>query len=107
MDKKNYASRYSLGNCLYEATLQRIERDCNCLPVNFLDVEGLDNDLEACAGPSKVCMNRLINKIGTEKYIVDPKDGDTVKECLNSCVDQTGSYLLTQSAYPNKESFHR
>ena len=65
------------------------------------------NNLPACVGEAKICMNKHITKIGTEKFIVDYDDGSSVKECFNSCEDQTYTFLLTQSAYPNKESFHR
>ena len=43
-----------MSNCLFEATLQKIEHDCGCTPKNFIDViEGY----EICAGEAKKCMN--------------------------------------------------
>jgi hypothetical protein len=30
--------RYEMSNCLFEATLQQVERDCNCTPVNYVDI---------------------------------------------------------------------
>ncbi len=43
-----------MTTCLFEATLQHIEKECNCTPKNFIDVvEGF----EICAGDQKKCMN--------------------------------------------------
>ena len=99
--------RYSLANCLYEATVQKIEADCSCKMSNFVDMETPNPNLTVCYGKGKACMNDLIGRIGQEKFVVDYEDGDKVKECFHSCVDETYDFLLTQSAYPNKESFYR
>ncbi len=46
-----------MSNCLFEATLQKIEHDCGCTPKNFIDViEGY----EICAGEAKKCMNEKL-----------------------------------------------
>ena len=57
-----------MTNCLFEATLQKIEADCGCTPKYFTDiVEGW----EACEGPQKQCMNNLIAEMGEVRTILD------------------------------------
>ncbi|TRY75809.1 hypothetical protein TCAL_07005 [Tigriopus californicus] len=92
--------RYEMSNCLFEATLQKIEETCGCTPVKYIDVvEGF----EACEGAEKECMNNLINFMGQERWI---EDGDEIKECLAACQDQKHTFLVTGSVFPSSESFH-
>ena len=57
-----------MSNCLFEATLQKIESECNCTPKYFTDiVEGW----EACEGPAKQCMTKLIGEMGESRSIQD------------------------------------
>ena len=90
-----------MSNCLYEASLQKIARECNCTPSFFAAF--LSNPLEPCEGPKKLCMGKIMEDIGSERYILD--DG-LEKECLATCHDQTHQFLVTSSGYPNKQSFH-
>ncbi len=46
-----------MSNCIFEATLQQIEVECNCTPKNFIDIV---KDFEACTGEGKRCMNRFL-----------------------------------------------
>jgi hypothetical protein len=55
-----------MSNCLFEATLQKIEAVCGCTPKYFVDiVEGF----EACVGPQKQCMNKLIGAMGEARSV--------------------------------------
>ena len=61
-------SRYEMSNCLFEATLQRIESLCNCTTKYFVDiVEGF----EACVGTQKQCMSEHLASIGEFRAILD------------------------------------
>jgi len=57
-----------MSNCLFEATLQHVERTCNCTPKYFADIiEGF----EACEGKQKKCMNAHMADMGEQRNIVD------------------------------------
>jgi len=70
--------RYEMSNCLFEATLQKIEASCNCTPKYFVDIS---DGFEACEGSSKKCMNDFLAQIGDKRHIIH--DG-TLKACLTS-----------------------
>ena len=57
-----------MSNCLFEATLQKIEEDCNCTPKYFVDIV---EDLDACEGKKKKCMNNFLTQIGDKRNILD------------------------------------
>lgn len=60
--------RYEMSNCLFEATLQKIEEDCICTPKYFVDiVEGF----EPCEGKKKQCMNLLMAEMGDQRSVLD------------------------------------
>ena len=46
--------RYDMSNCLFEATLQRIEKQCECVPRYFADEAP---EIEVCQGLGISCMN--------------------------------------------------
>lgn len=57
-----------MSNCLFEATLQKIEEECGCTPKYFVDmVEGF----QACEGVQKQCMNRHMKSIGEQRAADD------------------------------------
>ena len=57
-----------MSNCLFEATLQRIEKECNCVPKLFAHhAPGVD----ICIGKSKSCMGRLNDLMGDDRSIYD------------------------------------
>jgi hypothetical protein len=90
-----------MSNCLFEATLQKVERECNCTPRFFIDVvEGF----KACEGKNKLCMNALTDEMGSVRTI---DDNGVTKTCLAACIDQTHSFLVTEAAYPNVMSFYQ
>ncbi len=93
-----------MSNCLYEASIQQISRECNCIP-SFVAAylsEGVASQ-PICEGPGKHCMSSIMDDIGAERFITFRNDS---KECLAPCHDQTHQFLVTSSAYPNKQSFH-
>ncbi len=90
-----------MTNCLYEAALQKIGKDCNCIPASF--AKYLPTSLNMCMGKMKLCMISIMQDIGS-KRIID--DGDERKECLAACEDQSHQFLVTTSAFPNEQSFY-
>jgi hypothetical protein len=59
--------RYEMSNCLFEATLQQIEKECSCTPKYFVDiVEGFD----PCEGTQKQCMYLLMAEMGDQGSIL-------------------------------------
>jgi len=52
-----------MSNCLFEATLQKIEKECGCTQKNFIEIVGYP----ACTGAQKECMNKLLDDIGSER----------------------------------------
>lgn len=50
-----------MSNCLFEATLQEIEAQCQCTPKNFMKIS---DDYDTCTGEGKECMNQLMLEIG-------------------------------------------
>ncbi len=60
--------RYEMSNCLFEATLQEIERKCNCTPKYYVDIS---EGFTACEGKRRKCMNQLMIEMGDQRSIVD------------------------------------
>jgi hypothetical protein len=56
-----------MSNCLFEATLQEVEKQCNCTPKYFADISGYP----ACEGKAKKCMNLLMVEMGDKRDVVD------------------------------------
>ena len=57
-----------MSNCLFEATLQEVEHQCNCTPKYYVDIaEGY----EACEGKQKKCMNQLMTEMGDKRNVID------------------------------------
>ena len=90
-----------MATCLYESSLQKIEAECGCTPVKFIDIV---DGYEACEGSGKLCMKKLTDEMGSVRII---DDAGEKKECLASCEDQQHSFLLSQAVFPNKPSFHK
>ncbi len=60
-----------MSNCLFESTLQQIERECNCTPKYYVDtVEGF----EACEGKKKKCMNKMLGEMGDYRTVLDKEE---------------------------------
>ena len=60
--------RHDISNCLFEATLQQIQTDCNCVPAYFQHVIP---DVKVCSGSKIKCMNDLKKSMGEFRYIMD------------------------------------
>lgn len=60
-----------MSNCLFEATLQEIEKICNCTLKYYVDIaEGY----EACEGGQRKCMNQLMVEMGDKREVNDHGD---------------------------------
>ena len=90
-----------MATCLYESTLQKVELECECTPVQFIDIV---DGFNACEGAGKNCMKRLTDEMGSSRLI---EDNSETKECLANCKDQQHSFLLSQAVFPNTFSFHK
>ena len=88
-----------MSNCLFEATLQRIEKECNCVPRYFASEVP---EIEICQGQSVLCMKELLDLIGDNRTVLD---NGIEKVCLANCIDQKYDVKVTSSTYPNKQSF--
>ena len=93
--------RYDMSNCMFEATLQRIEKECNCVPRYFSE---LVPEIEVCQGPSALCMQKLLNLMGDFRTVYD-NGTDTDEPCLANCMDQKYDVRVTSAAYANKLAF--
>ena len=73
-----------MSNCLYEATLQSIEKSCNCVPTYFADeAPGVD----ICVGQNKSCMTKLMKLMGDNRTVID-RDGTEKVQCVNILLKQ-------------------
>jgi hypothetical protein len=67
--------RYDISNCLFEAALQRIELECNCVPAYFQETAP---DVNVCSGSMIQCMNYLKERMGEFRYIYDRGEKSSV-----------------------------
>ena len=73
-------SRYEMSNCLFEATLQQIERMCNCTTKFFANfVEGF----QACIGTQRQCMSEHLASMGEFRTILDRGEEKVLGQALN------------------------
>ena len=72
-----------MSNCLYEASLQKISKECDCNPIKFFKV---DESFTACEGAKRHCMQKHLEDMGLERTVTDR---GLEKECWAACVDQT------------------
>ena len=102
--------RYGMDNCLFISAFERILEACKCYPGynhNLIPGKSLeyepDNHHGPCSGPNLTCMNDILLRIGTYRYV--NANGQKMK-CRSSCEDQTNKLFVTTSTYPNKNTFH-
>ena len=88
-----------MSNCLFEATLQRIEIECNCVPRYFSDVVP---ETEVCQGQKTLCMKKLLDVMGDYRTVFE---NGIEKVCLANCIDQKYDVRVTSAAYANKLAF--
>lgn len=89
-----------MSNCLYEAALQKVEKECGCMSAKY---KYDDHTYPTCEGTQKKCLNHYLDLMGTERSI---DDRGVIKPCLAACEDQKHSLMVTSAGYPNVESFH-
>ena len=70
-----------MSNCLFEATLQNIEKICNCVPTYF---EEDDSVVDVCTGQSLACMNEQNMLMGDRRTIIDSDGTEKVKHINRS-----------------------
>ena len=88
-----------MSNCLFEATLQRIEKECNCVPRYFSDVVP---EIDVCQGQKTLCMKKLLDVMGDYRTVLE---NGIKKVCLANCIDQKYDVRVTSAAYANKLAF--
>ena len=100
--------RYSMDNCFYEALLQRIVEDCQC--VHYLDYKIVTKShpkLNVCKKEKLYCANNLMSDLGNESlemnFASDVKG--VKKKCLPRCEVQTNDFILSQLLYPHTQTF--
>ena len=101
--------RYSIENCFYEALLQRIVSDCQC--IHYLDfniVKRSHPELEVCKGSEKLhCANNLLLAMGNENlgmnYALNVHGKS--QKCLQRCEVQHNEFILSQLIYPHTQTF--
>ena len=101
--------RYSINNCLFEASYEKILEECQCTP--FFHTLGINKCPRICNGASLLCMNRILDQIGEYREI---EDGDInigsqrrQVKCLEACEDQQNQVSVTTSRLPNQQTMLR
>ena len=72
-----------MSNCLLEATLQKIESDCNCTPKFFMTTV---TGYEPCEGQQKKCMNVHMADMGEQRTIMDQGVSKVLKVKISNIV---------------------
>ncbi len=99
-----YGYRYSIKNCLYEAVIQKIIKNCSCFPSTASNVK----NLEICTGKKLKCSRSFLSIMGSHKNPNLSSANNTVNrklKCLQRCNLQTETIMTTSSIFPNKKNF--
>ena len=91
-----------MANCLHEAVLQKIERECGCSSIEYQSAHNFT--LPICAGEGKHCMLTTLAKVGEDRTFVDPTG--VRRQCYVACDDQRLEWRLSSLAYPSPKAFH-
>ena len=81
--------RYDISNCLFEATYQKVLEECKCTP--YFHWAGVKEYRNFCRGPSLLCMNEILSRLGEFNEVVDNLNMNapqTKKRCLAACENQ-------------------
>ena len=79
--------RYDISNCLFEATYEQILEQCKCTP--YFHWAGVKEYRNFCRGPSLLCMNEILSRLGEFNEISDTKGkSKNKKKCLAACENQ-------------------
>ncbi|XP_023327060.1 uncharacterized protein LOC111700406 [Eurytemora carolleeae] len=92
--------RYTMNNCLYEASLEKTAQDCGCIPGSQ------KFNKSPCMGKDLNCYQNVIFNTGLYRSIRDPNQNIN-KLCMSACFDQKYDLLVTSSLYPGKEINHK
>lgn len=102
---EDHAFEHSVGNCLYDAVLDRILTYCNCSP----DFAGRWNIKIPCRGSNLTCAINWQRNIGNPNYTNEDLTkvfyDDLPKPCLQNCEFQMNQLALTDGYFPNQENF--
>ena len=105
----DYAFRYSIKNCLYEAVINKILQNCLCIP-NYALGRGRKkpNNISVCRAEKLVCAMEWMNMMG------NPADPDLTKcddiynetkSCLQRCDFQSETTQISMGRYPAEMLF--
>ena len=101
-DESGY--RYSIDNCLYEAVILKVIKECKCTPF-FAKLPNVD--LQRCVGYYLACARYFLENINNDKlnmtHAVDV-DGKE-KKCYQRCNLQSEHISVTSANYPSKNTF--
>jgi amiloride-sensitive sodium channel len=88
---------YTLDNCIFESTLNKVYELCECYPssLNFYNNT-------ACTGLMRKCMDDVYENL---TMVTNIKHDNEVKECFPLCKEQFISLFMTSSSYPNENLF--
>ena len=77
--------RYSLTNCLFAATYDKVLEKCHCVP--FFHTMAYEDYPRICAGPELLCMNTILRDIGSHTRVRTEDEAGNVKwkPCLFAC----------------------
>ena len=95
-----YTFRYSLQNCLFAATYDKILEECKCVP--YFHTIAYNDYPVICAGEGLYCMNNVLRDIGSHTEITNYKASEE-SSAINNTNDEgkkfsvngeNGVYLL-------------
>ena len=80
--------RYDIGNCLFEATYQKVLEECKCTP--YFHWAGVKEYKNFCRGQSLLCMNEVLSRLGEFNEVIDNTENKppTKRRCLAACENQ-------------------
>ena len=88
---------YSMDNCVFEATLQKVAKKCECYPPNL----NFHNETP-CRDEGMTCME---HEYETLKMKGNIRYQNKTKACMPLCEKQSISLFMTSSSYPNENLF--
>ena len=107
--------RYSMGNCMYEASMQRVITNCNCTPFFYAEpfnFKGITNiDLPICHGQGLICMAKQENYVEKNPSLLAydlKRNRELVKiDCMSNCDHHVVTVSSSVRKYPNKLAFQQ
>ena len=110
---KGQGFRFSMENCYYEAFLQKIVDNCNCIYNDDYQAKKANPNLESCNDVMNAsqlqCSLAFSKLIGNEDDGLNTainKNNGKLQKCLNRCKQQQENRITsTTLTYPNKNLF--